>query len=86
MAHCLPQAKDLPTKFWVEAIYYANYLLNLVPTHEFSSMTLFEKWFGKNPSIGHLKKFGCVAWEHISHACKKKMDANSHACIMTGYY
>jgi hypothetical protein len=29
--------------------------------------------------------FGCVSWAHISDDCRKKLDAKSHACIMTGY-
>ena len=85
MAHCLLQGKDLLTKFWDEAVYYANYLLNLVLIYAVSSITLVEKWCGENPLVGHLKKFRCVAWKYIFDACRNKFDAKSHACIMMGY-
>jgi len=26
-----------------------------------------------------------ILWEHISDDCRKKIEAKSHACIMTGY-
>jgi hypothetical protein len=50
-----------------------------------SSMTLVERWCGKNPSVSHLRVYGYVAWAHIPNDCKKKLDAKSHACIMMGY-
>ena len=40
----------------------------------------------RNLSIGHLRAFGCVACEHISNGCRKKLDAKSHACIMMVYF
>jgi hypothetical protein len=48
-------------------------------------VTPVEKWSSKKPSIGHLRMFGCVAWEHILDDYRKKLDAKSHACIMMGY-
>ena len=61
----MSQAKDLPTKFWVEAIYYSNYLLNIILIITVCSSTLVEKWCGNNPSTSHLKMFKHIAWEHI---------------------
>jgi hypothetical protein len=48
-------------------------------------VTPIKKWSGKKPSIGHLRMFGCVAWAHISDNCRKKLDDESHSCIMMGY-
>ena len=86
MAHYLLQDKDIMTKFWVESIYYDNYLLNLVLTRVVSSMTPIKKWCGKKPSVSHLRTFGCVTRENIFDACKNNLDAKSHACIMIGYF
>ena len=51
MAHCILQAKYLQTKFWDEAIYYANYLLNLISICVVSFMTSVKKWCGKSFSL-----------------------------------
>jgi len=85
MARCLLQAKDLPPRFWVEAVYCANYLLNCISTRVVPSMTLVERWYGKKPSVDHLYVFGHISRAHIPDDCKK-LDAKSHACIMMGYY
>lgn len=85
MARCLLQPKDMPTNFWAEAIYCANYLLNRISTREVSRVTPIEKQCGKDLSIGHLKTFGCVSWAHISYYCRNKLDAKNCASIMMRY-
>ena len=85
MARCVLYAKDLPTTSWDEVVYYANYLLNMIPTREVCHVTPIEKWCGKKTSIGHLRMFGCVSWAHILDDCKKKLDEKGHACIIMGY-
>lgn len=52
---------------------------------EVDQVTLIENWCGKNPSIGHLRTFGCVSWEHMLEDCGKKLDTKGHACIMMGH-
>lgn len=84
MARCLLQAKE-PTKFWAEIIYYANYLLSLVPTRAINHVTPIKKWCAKKPLVDHLEMFVCIAWAHISNDCRKKLDAKNHVCIMIGY-
>ena len=85
MVRCLLQAKDLLTKFWVEFVYCANYLLNQISTREVCHVTPVEKWYGRKPSVDHLRTFGCVAWANISDACEKKVDTKSHVYIIMGY-
>ena len=71
--------------FLAEAVYYANYTLNLVLTYVFVSMTPIEKWCGKKPLVGHLRTFRCVAWARISDSSWNNIYSKSHACIMMGY-
>lgn len=85
MAHYALHAKDLTTKFWAKVVYYSDYLLNLVLTRVVSYMTPVKKCCGNKPSVGHLKTFRCIAWEHIFDAFKKNYDAKSHACIIIGH-
>jgi hypothetical protein len=37
-----------------EAIVYAAYIINQIPTHVVQGMTPYEKWYGTKPSISHL--------------------------------
>ena len=86
MDRCLLQTKDMPIVFWVEVVYYANYLLNQVLTKEVGMVTPIEKWWGKNPLVNHLRTFVCVSRDHILYDYRKKLGAKSHACIMMSYY
>jgi hypothetical protein len=61
MARCFFQAKDLPPRFWAEAVYCANYMFNRISTRVVPSMTPSEQWCEKNPSVGQLCVFGCVS-------------------------
>jgi len=75
----------MSTHFFTEDAYCSNYLLNRIPTGVVSSMTIVERWCGKNPSVSHPRVYGYVAWAHIPNDCKNKLDTNIHACIMMGY-
>jgi hypothetical protein len=74
------------TKFWEKVVYFSNYLLYLIPTEVVWDMTPLKKWSGRKASIKHLKTFGCIAWAHIPDDKRRKLDANSHVCIMMGYF
>jgi len=85
MAHCILQAKDLPTCFGGEVVYCANYLLNRTPTWVVIFVTPIDICCGKNPSFIHLGLFRYISWAHIPDDCRKKLDAKSHPCISMGY-
>ena len=53
---------------------------------EFTNMILVENSNGRKTSVGNLRTFRCVPWEHISDKYRNKLEAKSHACIMMGYY
>ncbi|KAI5317367.1 hypothetical protein L3X38_037074 [Prunus dulcis] len=52
---------DLPISFWGYALLTAVYLLNRVPSKSISK-TPYELWFGKKPSLYHVKIWGCPAY------------------------
>ena len=62
MARCMVKSQALPHGFWLEAVMCATYVLNRCPTKALQSMTPYEAWHGKKPSIGHLRVFGCLAY------------------------
>ena len=58
MARCLLFEKNLPKKFWAEAVGTAAFLLNRLPTKSLKNQTPFEAWSGSKPSLHNLKVFG----------------------------
>lgn len=47
--------------FWAEAVSTACYLSNRLPTKAMK-VTPYERWYGKKPSLKHLKVWGCVGY------------------------
>lgn len=75
----------LPVKFWAEALATACYLKNLSPARALESMTPFEAFIGRKPSVKHLKIFGSVCYAHIPKDERYKLDMKSRKCIFLGY-
>jgi hypothetical protein len=75
---------DTAPKFWTEATYTAIYVL-----HKTLSRTLlytpFESWYQCNPSLSHLRIFGCPAYIYAEKHRRTKLDSKSHPRIFIGY-
>lgn len=74
MARSLLKEKKVPAQFWREAVRYVVHILNKLPTRSMSTVTSYEAWYGKKPSVGHLKIFGCTAFIKIHAARITKLD------------
>jgi len=74
MALSMLQHRNVPNKFWAEAVFTAIYLLNRSPTQAVKGKTLEEVWSGRKPKISHLKVFGSVAYVWILAAKRSKLD------------
>jgi hypothetical protein len=48
-----------PRRFWVEAINIACYISNRIFLRSLLNLTPFELRFGRQPSVFHLRSFGC---------------------------
>ena len=57
------------------------YILNKCPTKAFQSITPYEPWHGGNPSIGHLRVFGCLAYALVPVQQRQKLDDKAVKCI-----
>ena len=66
MARCMVKSQLLPHAFWLEAVMCAAYILNRCSTKALQSITPYEAWHGKKPSIGHLCVFGCLAYALVA--------------------
>jgi hypothetical protein len=76
---------SLPQRFWAEAINTAVYLRNRSPTQALEGKTPFEAWHGQKPDIGHLRKFGCLAFLHVPDGKRSKLDPKARRCLLLGY-
>jgi hypothetical protein len=77
--------KNLSNYFWVEAIATAVYIMNRTPTVVIHGMIAEEKFIRKKPDVSHLKVFGCIAYVHVPHEKKSKLDPKVEKCIFIGY-
>ena len=85
LARSMLHDAGMSTVFWGEAVMTAIRLLNLRPTLHEQHKTPFELWYGRKPSIKHLRVFGCDAFVHVLNDERVKMDAKAIKCIFIGY-
>jgi hypothetical protein len=85
MARCMMKSKGVPSRFWGEAVTTAVYLLNRSPTKSVQGRTPYEAWFGKKPSVQHLKTFGCIAHVKKIGPGVNKLSDRSTKMVLLGY-
>ncbi|KAJ1700426.1 hypothetical protein LUZ63_000205 [Rhynchospora breviuscula] len=85
MGRSMMKCKNMPNKFWAEAVSTAVYLLNISPTKAVINQTPYEAWYERKPGVGHLKVFGCIAYVLVDSQKRKKLDGKSEKCIFIGY-
>jgi hypothetical protein len=66
----------LGQEFWAEAVGTSCYLVNQSPSSASDDKTPHEVWFGKKPSLQHLRLFGCDAYVHVPKENRSKLDKN----------
>ena len=82
MVRSMMSYTDLSISFWGHAILTAAYLLNRVPSKSVSS-TPYEIWYGKQPSLNHIKIWGCPAF--IKKLKTDKLETRSVQGRFVGY-
>jgi hypothetical protein len=61
------------------------YLVNRSPSSALDDKTPHEVWYGKKPSLQHLRVFGCDAYVHVPKENRSKPDKKAEKCIFIGY-
>ncbi|KAF4622418.1 hypothetical protein D9613_009127 [Agrocybe pediades] len=84
LARAMLIARNLPSFLWDEAVSYANYIRNRVPTRALDGSTPYEGWFGKKPDVSHLREFGCDVWI-LDEAKKTKLHPRSKKMVFVGF-
>ncbi|KAI5338437.1 hypothetical protein L3X38_017708 [Prunus dulcis] len=82
MLRSLTSYTDLLVSLWGYALQTAAYLLNRVPSKSMPK-TPDEMWFGRKPSLNHLKICSCPAY--VKKHDIDKLDARSEMCRFIGY-
>ncbi|WJX17845.1 hypothetical protein P8452_07710 [Trifolium repens] len=78
--------KNLPKRFWGEAVATAVYILNRSPTKKLKDKVPEEVWSKSKPSVSHLKVFGSLCYKHVPDAKRKKLEDKSVPMIFVGYH
>jgi transposase InsO family protein len=73
-----------PRRFWVDAINFACYTSNQIFTCSIMNLTPFELRFGRNPSVSHLRHFGCKCFV-LKYGNLDNFESCSSYGILLGY-
>ena len=75
----------LPPSFWGEALAAYVHIWNRSPTHSLDNMTPFQAWYGKKPSVQHLRVWGCTAYVHVQKDQRKGLESHTQKSVFIGY-
>ncbi|KAM1668041.1 hypothetical protein ACFX2K_047429 [Malus domestica] len=84
MVRSMLSEKQIPKKFWPEAVNWTVHVLNRSLTLAVKNKTPEEAWSGRKPSVSHFRVFGCISHVHVLDSKKVKLDAKSMKCILLG--
>ncbi|UYV62003.1 hypothetical protein LAZ67_1007460 [Cordylochernes scorpioides] len=70
------QTETVNTAAYIKNICYNTALKDKVPDG---------LWLERNPSVRHLKAFGCLAYSHIPRERRRKLDHRACRCTLVGY-
>ncbi len=74
----------LSKAFWAEAVCNAAYVRNRVITTA-TTVTPYERWYGKKPDVSHLRVFGCTVYAHVPDASRQILDQKAVKMRFVGY-
>lgn len=77
--------KNMPRRFWGDAVMTACYLINRIPTKVLDDLSPFEVLNKTKPNINHLRVFGSVCFVLVPRDQRNKLDAKSTRSVFIGY-
>jgi len=84
LARAMLISKNLPSYLWDEAVSYANFICNRVPTRALENMTPYKGWHSKKPDVSNLREFGCNVWV-LDESNKTKLHPRSKKMVFVGF-
>jgi hypothetical protein len=85
MAKSMLIEKEMPMRFWAEAVSTTVYLQNRCYTTSVMEKTPFEAFTRRKPGVKHLKVFGCLCYTHIPSSLRQKWDSKAGKGVFVGY-
>ncbi|KRY41036.1 UbiD family decarboxylase [Trichinella spiralis] len=83
---CCMEEIFVPRSLWAEAVHTAACLLNpSLSKRKLTTKMPYEKWFGKRPTVEHLRVFGRDAYVHIPDQHRKKFDRKARKIVFVRY-
>ena len=73
-----------PPELWGEAVAYAPYIRNRIPSGK-KTKTLYEILFKNKPDVSHVRIFGSKTSVHIPDVKRKKFDPKSLEGVLVGF-
>jgi hypothetical protein len=75
----------VPSKFWVDALSTAVYLINRLPSQVLNFDSPYYRLYHQHPSYINLHTFGCVCSVHLPPHERNKLSVQSVECAFMGY-
>ncbi|KAJ0546766.1 putative RNA-directed DNA polymerase [Helianthus annuus] len=85
VTRCLVHAKNLPSRFWAEAMRTANYVINRTPSQTLKYVSPFERLFKTKPTVHYFRVFGSVCYVFVPNHLRHKMEKKAVRCVFVGY-
>jgi hypothetical protein len=77
---------SISTRYWVEGLHTAAYLLNRLPTKAISTTSPYFALHGVTSAYEHLRVFGCTYYPNLSVKVAHKLAPRYTRCIFLGYF
>ncbi|GKA64059.1 putative RNA-directed DNA polymerase [Tanacetum coccineum] len=74
----------IPLCYWTDCVLTATYLINRLPSSVLAGKSPFSMLYGREPSLSHLRCFGCLCFSSILNN-SDKFSSKSEKCILIGY-
>ncbi|KAL5563740.1 hypothetical protein UlMin_033487, partial [Ulmus minor] len=78
-------AKNVPGRFWAEAMRTAAFVINKLPQPRLGFVSPFEKLWNMKPTVSYFRVFGCVCYVFVPDHLRSKFDKKAVRCIFVGY-
>nr|ABB47448.2 retrotransposon protein, putative, Ty1-copia subclass [Oryza sativa Japonica Group] len=84
-ARSMLKAANMLAYFWGEAVVAAVYVLSKSPMKSLDGVTPYEAWYGRRPTVEHLRVFECVGYVKTAKPNLRKLDDRSTRMVFIGY-
>ena len=85
MIRTLLADSGLLSKFWVDTILIAAFLINRLPSAKLNNASPYQVLYNTKPDYTHLKIFGCLCFLWLRPYIKHKLQSRSVPCVFIGY-